>query len=414
MSTVINSTSAIDGAPAQSPTARQMTPLLAANFAALSSNYAFIALVGALAHLLQLQAWHLGAVIGTVGVLWIVGGPAWARLASRIGHAATLRRALAGLMVSFLLLAAYVQWAQMQPAFPAVALSFTVLLATRVAAGAFASGVPVTAMTWIASRTAPAARAAVMARYGSAGALGMVLAPPVAGWLSGVGLPTTLALAALLPLAPLLLLGRLQDATTASPASKPAAARLSLLDARIRLPWLSAFALYCVVIIANVCIGFYLIDHLGSNPAGAAAAAGTALGAAGLALMLSQTVVSRRPGVTPVAWLRGGAALAALGFGSLLFVTQPWMVTISFFVAGCGMGLSFPAVSALAANSVEAHEQGACAGAMSIAQGASMVLAPLLGTVLYEIATPAPFGLMVVMLATVLVASLRTKEARPA
>lgn len=408
MTTVPSPTHAVDTAGPQAPTGREMAPLLAANFAVLSSNYAFIALVGSLAHLLLLQAWHLGLVITTVGVLWIICSPAWGRLAQRIGHVAALRRALAGVMLSFLALAVYLQWALGQAAVPAAALSFAALLFARVAAGAFGAGVPVASIAWIAGRTAPSARAAVMARYGAAGAVGMVVAPPVAGWLSGLGLPTTLALAALMPLLPLLLLGRLQEGSPA-PASKPAVVRLRLSDARLQFPWLSAFSLFCVVIFANVCIGFYLIDRLGATSAGAPAAAGMALGAAGLALMLSQTLVSRRPGVSPLTWLRFGTVLAGLGFGSILLVTQPWMVTFSFFVAGCGMGLSFPAVSALAANSVEAHEQSACAAAMSMAQGASMVVAPLLGAWLYQVAPALPFLLMLAMLMVVLTASFRAR-----
>lgn len=401
-STVLDSTST---AAPPAPTARQMTPLMAANFAALSSNYAFVALVGALAAVLQLAAWQIGVVITTVGVLWIVCSGPWARTAQRIGHAAALRRALFGLMLSFMALAAYVHWALAQDAAPPVALSFALLLLTRVAAGAFTAGVPVVSIGWIAGHTVPSSRAAVMARYGSAGAVGMVLAPPVAGWLSSIGLPATLWLAALLPLVPLLLLDRLRDASTAAPPAMSPRAALSLRDARIRRPWLSALALYSVVIIANVCIGFYLIERLGATPAGAAAAAGTALGAAGVALTLSQTVMSRLPKIAPIAWLRIGALLAGLGFGSVLLATQPWMVAISFFIAGCGMGLNFPSIAALAANSVEGPEQGACAAAMAKAQGASMVVAPVIGAGIYQFVPEAPFVLMVALLVAVLVSA---------
>lgn len=407
MTTVLTPIAA--GTADAAPDARQMAPLLAANFAAMSSNYAFVAVAGAFTRLLQLQAWHLGLVIASVGLLWIACAGPWGRLAERIGQAAALRRALAGVSIAFALLAGYLQWALAQAQVPAALLSLAVLLVARGVAGACTAGVPVAAIGWIAGRTAPAARAAVMARYGAAGALGMVVAPPVAGALGTAFLPGALLLAALLPLVPLALLGRLQApvATGSAPAGPPA--RLRPLDPRIRLPWLSAFAQSCVIVIANVCIGFYLIDRLGATPAGAAGAAGTALGAAGLALMLTQAAVSRRPQVTPLAWLRGGALLGALGFGSLLFVAQPWMVAVSFAVAGCGIGMALPAIQALAANRVEAREQSACAAAMSTAQGASMVVAPVLGAALYELAPAAPFVLMPLLLAAVLAAALRQR-----
>lgn len=411
--TTVLTTTATDAAGAPSaPDTRQMAPLLAANFAVMSSNYAFVAVAGAFTRLLQLQAWHLGVVIASVGLLWIACAGPWGRLAERIGHAATLRRALAGVAIAFAMLAGYLQWALVQPQLPAALLSLAVLLIARAAAGACTAGVPVAAIAWIAGRTAPAARAAVMARYGAAGALGMVVAPPLAGALGAVFLPAALLLAALLPLVPLALLGRLSGrlAPGAAPATPGACpARLRPLDPRLRLPWLSAFAQSCVIVVANVCIGFYLIDRLGAMPAAAAAAAGTALGAAGLALMLTQAFVSRRPEVTPIAWLRGGALLGTLGFGSILLLAQPWMVAASFAVAGCGIGMALPAISALAANRVEAHEQAACAAAMSTAQGASMVAAPVLGAALYELAPAAPFVLMPVLLGAVLAAALRQR-----
>ena len=394
---------------AQAPSTRQLTPLMGANFAVLSANYAFIALVGTLAYQLGLAAWHLGLVITTVGVLWVLCSPRWGRLAGRVGHAPALRRALTGVAISMLALAAYLHWALGQPAAPLAAVSFAVLLVTRVVTGACIAGVPVVSVGWMASRTAPSARAAVMARFGAAGAVGMIVSPPIAGWLgSSLGAPATLFIASLLPLLPLLLLGRLEGTAPATTHAPPPPAKLKWHDARIRLPWLSAFALYSVVIIANVCIGFYLIDQVGTTPAGAAAAAGTALGAAGLALMLSQSLVARLPKVTPIAWLRIGALLAGIGFGSVLLAAQPWMVAVSFFVAGSGMGLCFPALSALAANSVEGPEQGACAGAMSMAQGMSMVIAPVLGALLYGFAPTAPFVLMAALAAAVLVAASGT------
>ena len=44
------------------------------------------------------------------------------------------------------------------------------------------------------------------------------------------------------------------------------------------------------------------------------------------------------------------------------------------FIAAAGLGWLFPAVSALAANSVRGHEQGAAAGAIGTAHGLGMIM----------------------------------------
>jgi MFS family permease len=62
------------------------------------------------------------------------------------------------------------------------------------------------------------------------------------------------------------------------------------------------------------------------------------------------------------------------------------------------MGWVFPSVSALAANSVEAHEQGAAAGSIAAAQGLGIILGPIVGSFVYTLNNGAPFALVGIML----------------
>ncbi|AOK28443.1 MULTISPECIES: MFS transporter [Burkholderia] len=367
-----------------------LTPLLIANFAMMAGSYAFFAVAAPLARLLNLQASHMGAIIAVVGLVWVATARRWGRLADLRGRVPVMRIAMAGFTASYLLLALYVGWALRARA-PALALSVAVLLATRAAMGGYFAALPVAAFAWIADRTAPHARAAAMARFGAAGALGMVIAPPVAGWIAGHDMAAMLAVFALLPLAGWPGLGRLRD--TGPRERRDAPARLKIADARIRKPWLCALMLYSVIGIANSAFGFYVIDRLHVPARQAAVVAGYALGSAGLGMIAMQSVVGRLPSVAPLQWLRWGALAGAAGFASVLLVgpAQPMAVCVSYLVAACGMGASFPAVAALASAAVDAREQGACAGAMSTAQGLSMVAAPLIGAALYDWRAQAPF-----------------------
>ena len=62
------------------------------------------------------------------------------------------------------------------------------------------------------------------------------------------------------------------------------------------------------------------------------------------------------------------------------------------------MGWVFPAFAALAANAVEAHEQGATAGSIGAAQGLGMVTGPLIGTLIYAAGPAVPYQLVAVLL----------------
>jgi MFS transporter, DHA1 family, tetracycline resistance protein len=72
-------------------------------------------------------------------------------------------------------------------------------------------------------------------------------------------------------------------------------------------------------------------------------------------------------------------------------------------VMAFGMGWVYPSVSALAANAVEPHEQGAAAGSVAAAQGFGIILGPIAGTAIYVVDNGLPYALVaLVMTAAVL------------
>ncbi|WP_175762440.1 MFS transporter [Burkholderia ambifaria] len=395
--------------PLQSPaaTGASLLPLLLANFAMVAGTYAFITIAGPMARRMALEPVHIGAIIGIVGLVWMAAAPRWGRAADARGRLRTMRGAIVGFVASSLLLAGYVGWALRGggSAVPPVWVGFLALLVARAAMGGCYAGLPVAATAWIADRTPGPARAAAIARFGAAGAIGMVLAPPLAGWLAGFDLALALAVFALLPLVGLAGLRRLRD--DGAHAATHAPPRLTPGDPRLRLPWCSAFALYSAVMIGNSVLGFYVIDRLQVRTGDASLVVGGALGSAGIGLIAVQSLVGRLPAVAPLQWLRWGALAGCAGFVSTLAAGagHPLLLCASYFVAACGMGAAFPAVAALASLRVESHEQAACAGAMSMAQGLGMVVAPVVGTLLYEGDPALPYVSIGVVLAVVFVAA---------
>ncbi len=378
-------------------------PLLLANFSMVAGTYAFVTVAGPMARRMHLAPLHIGAIIGIVGLVWMLAAPRWARVADLRGRLPAMRAAIGGFVASSLLLTGYVGWALRNggTAVPAVWTGFAALLVTRAAMGGCYAGLPVAATAWIADRTAVEGRAAAIARFGAAGAVGMVVAPPLAGWIAGYDMTLALAAFALLPLAGLAgLRGQREGHEYAVRQAPP---RLKPTEPRLRLPWFSALALYSAVMIANSALGFYVIDRLGVSAQAASLTTGYALGSAGLGLIATQALVGRLRVVAPVQWLRWGALVAGAGFASVLVAgaAQPLLLCASYLVAACGMGAAFPAAAALASARVAAHEQAACAGAMSMAQGLSMVIGPLAGAMLYELHPALPFVSIGVILAGV-------------
>ncbi|WP_217538150.1 MFS transporter [Stenotrophomonas sp. GbtcB23] len=358
---------------------------------------AFVAVIGPVVRLLGLSEWHAGLSVTAAGVLWMLSARRWGALSDRIGRRRVLLIALAAYAVIYIVMAVFVDTALQAP--PAVWLSVLVLVGTRALVGLFYAAVPPTAAALVADEAAPGQRAGAMAKLGSANALGMVIGPAAAGWVAFHDLALTLYVAALLPVLALLVIAwRLPSAPPpAAPASGPRAA-LAWHDRRLRLPVMAVFAAMISVTIAQVTVGFFAIDRLQLAPAAGARMAGLALTAVGAGLIVAQVLVMTFKTMPPRRWIALGAVISGIGFSSVALVQAPWQLLATYALAAFGMGFVFPSFQALAADSVQAHEQGAAAGAVASVQGLGMVIGPVVGTLLYRAAPSAPYLLVGVVL----------------
>ncbi|WP_459040278.1 MFS transporter [Stenotrophomonas sp. PSU-St83] len=371
----------------------------------------FVAVIGPVVRLLGLSEWHAGLSVTAAGVLWMLAARRWGQLSDRIGRKRVLLLAMGAYTGVYLALAMFIDVALQVT--PPVVVSVLVLVGARGLIGLFYAAVPPTAAALIADQAPAGQRTQFLARLGSANALGMVLGPAAAGWLAYTHLSLALYVAALLPLLALAMLAwRLPSTAPAAAASSARRTPLRRLDRRLRLPQLAAFLAMVSVTIAQVTVGFFAIDRLGLAAAEGARMAGIALTAVGVGLILAQALVMKLE-VPPRRWIVLGALTAGIGFASVAAVQQPWQLPAAYALAAFGMGFVFPSFQALAADAVQAHEQGAAAGTVAAAQGLGMVAGPMLGTLLYRGGPSLPYLLVgvLLLLLCVLAATHRMKEA---
>lgn len=383
-----------------------LKPLMFAAFAGSMAMMAFVAVVGPMARLLGLAPWQVGLAVTAAGVAWMVMARFWGERSDRLGRRRVLVTGLAGFAVSYAALSAFMGFAL--AAAPAALVSLAGLMIGRTLAGAFYAAVPPVCAALVADHVAPAERTRAMGAIGAANALGMVVGPGAAGLIAAASLSASLYLVALLPMLALAVVMRRLPADTAHEARRPSG--LKLADPRIRRAVCTSFVAMFGVVIAQVVVGFYALDRLGLDPAGAARSAGIALALVGVALFLSQMLL-RRLGWSPLRFIRVGGVVGAVGFGGVVFADSVELLWAFYVVAAAGMGWVYPSLSALAANAVEGHEQGAAAGAVGAAQGLGAVLGPVVGTAVYQLSHGAPYGLTAALL---LVAALWPERARQA
>lgn len=371
-----------------------LKPLMFETFACTLAMMSFVALIGPIARVLGLAPWQAGLAVTVGGIAWVLFARRWGAASDRLGRRRIILQGLGGFVLTYAGLCAFVIVALRNPL--PVWLAFAGVVVLRGMAGGFYAAVPATGAALIADHVPPEKRAGALAMLGAASGLGMVAGPGVAGMLAVHSLELPLFITAVLPLASLAVLWRWLP--RAEHHAAPDAAALKIGDARLRRPLAVAFTAMFSVIVAQVVVGFFALDRLHLDAPAAARAAGIALTVVGVALILAQLLV-RRLGWPPERLIRIGCAVSAVGFGSILFAaTQPFL-WIGYFVAAAGMGWVFPSVTALAANAVNADEQGATAGTVAAAHGLGIILGPLVGTLVYDIDPGAPYALIAALLA---------------
>lgn len=363
-----------------------LRPLLIANMACTMAMMAFVSLIGPIARVLGLATWQAGAAVTVSGVIWMLLARPWGQASDRLGRRRVLLLGTGGFTLAYWALCVFID-ASLQ-LLPAATLAFIGLVLGRGLIGVFYAAIPAAGYALIADNIEPAHRAKAMASLGAANACGLVLGPAIAALLARYSLSLPFYAMALLPMlgfVVLLLKLPRQELHLKQP---PKAVNLS--DPRLRRPLVVAFAAMLCVSIAQITVGFFALDRLQMNPADAAQTAGIALTMVGLALICSQLLV-RKLEWPPLRMIRVGAIVSALGFAGSMFADTAWILWLCFFVSAAGMGWIFPSFAALAANAVEASEQGATAGSVGAAQGLGVVVGPLAGTLIYAVEPRLPY-----------------------
>lgn len=370
-----------------------LLPLTFAAFSGTMAMMGFMALAGPIARVIGLYPWQLGLAVTIAGIAWMVMSRIWGGASDIYGRRPVILVGLSGFTISYFLLSLVVDIALRTAMAPMLALAGMIL--GRGLAGAFYAALPATSAALVADNVPPAGRGKAMAAIGSATAAGLVVGPGFAGLVAPVNLSLPLYLIAVLPVIAIAPLWR--TLPRAAPPARPENARKGLADARLYRPMAVAFVAMASVTITQITIGFYALDRLGLDPAAAAHAAGISMAAVGVALMVAQTIM-RGLDWSPASFIRIGATIAGLGFISVIWADTVFLLWVTNAVAAFGMGWVYPSISAMAANAVEPHEQGATAGSIGALQGLGSIVGPMAGAFVYEINPGVPYAVAGTML----------------
>jgi MFS family permease len=346
----------------------------------------------------------ISSIFSLSALAWGVMSPVWARMSDKRGRKPMVILGMAGFAVSMLGFGFFILMGLKGLMVPLAVFAGAAL--SRAIFGLVGSASNPAAQAYVADRTAPADRTNALATMASASGLGTILGPAVAPFLVFPLLTLSgpmFAFAVIAGVVLILVMRGLPESVDEIPdrvgegKDKPRA-RVRWNDRRIMPFIVYGFLLASAQTVNQQTLGFMVIDKLHISPAKAAAFAGVAMMAGAVASLLAQWGLIRMLRLTPRQLLWLGASCAAIGNLIVAFSPDYHTLVVGFALCSLGYGFARPGFTAGASLSVGHEEQGAVAGAISAINGASVIIAPVLGVALYKWAHPSPYLMNVAVL----------------
>lgn len=375
--------------PAESPAAPQIPLLLATVFLAYLGQMTLNPIIAPLAREVGLAEWQIGVTISTAAVMVVVSSQFWGRRSQSWGRKPVLVVALAlgaAVMTGFAIVAA----AGMRAALAGTTVFALFVLLRGIGFGSALAAIPPTAQAYIADVTRDeAARTRGMAGIGAVQGVAMIGGAVLGGALAGFGLLVPILVVPLLLAAALVLIAlRLRREPRHELVRDPV--RIRPTDPRVWPFLFAGFGMFTSLGFIQVIAGFIVQDRLGLDPETTGLVTGGTLLAAGIGMVVAQSVIVPRSGWRPPALLRAGSATALLGFILLIVDAGPWLLIASMLVIGLGLGIAMPGYTAGPTMLVDRDEQGGLAGLIGATNGLTFVIAPTASAALYGLWPPLP------------------------
>jgi MFS family permease len=384
---------------------RAFAILFAVLLSSAAGNTALQTVLPAIGRQVGIQDVLISSIFSLSALAWGVMSPVWARVSDKRGRKPMVILGMAGFAVSMLGFGFFILMGLKGLMAPLAVFAGAAL--SRAIFGLVGSASNPAAQAYVADRTAPADRTNALATMASASGLGTILGPAVAPFLV-FPLLTLSGPMFCFALIAVIVLVTVMRGLPERPDEIPERADDKHHKPRARVRWndrrimpfiLYGFLLASAQTVNQQTLGFMVIDKLNISPAKAAAFAGIAMMAGAVASLLAQWGLIRMLRLTPRQLLWLGAGCAALGNLIVAFAPDYHTLVVAFALCSLGYGFARPGFTAGASLSVGHEEQGAVAGAISAINGASVIIAPVLGVALYKWAHPTPYLMNAAILA---------------
>ncbi|HXH33254.1 MAG TPA: MFS transporter [Plantibacter sp.] len=359
-------------------------------------------LIAPLSREVGLAEWQVGLMISSAAITIVLASQFWGRRSQSWGR----KRVLVTTMTSgAVAMAVFAVLAQLGLAgiLTGVALFVLFVLSRGLLFGLSIAATIPTVQVYIADVTVTEqSRVRGMAGIGAMQGLAMIGGSVAGGLLAGLGLMVPIWIVPVVLAVGAVVIGvRLRPESRHSLVANPPS--VSPFDTRVWPFLLAGFGMFTALGFIQIITGFVIQDRFALGAEATAIASGGSLLAAGVGMVLAQTVLVPRVHWRPRRLLRVGSLVALLGLVLFVFDWGMPLLILAIFLVGLGLGIAMPGYSAGASLAVCSEEQGGVAGLLGANNALTFVVAPTAATALYALSPVAPLIVAAAVMAVVAV-----------
>lgn len=374
---------------AQTSSPSQIPVLLAAVFLAYFGQMTLNPIIAPLAREVGLAEWQIGVTISVAAIMVVLTSQFWGRRSQSWGCKKVLMAAFA-VATTTMAFFAILSGAGMQGMVTGGVLFAFFILFRGIGFGSAISAVLPTSQAYVARVTDDEeTRVKGMAGIGAVQGVAMVAGAVMGGALSVFGLIAPIvAVPVLLGIGLILIVFVLRKEPQTDLVKNPVHIKPN--DSRVWPFLLSGFGMFTALGFIQVISGFIVQDRFGLDSATTGLVTGGVLLAAGIGMIIAQSIIVPKSNWGPATLLRVGSLVAFAGFVAMVPSAGVGILVVSILLIGLGLGIAMPGYTAGPTLLVKPDEQGGLAGLIGATNGLTFVIAPTASTVLYGIWAPLP------------------------
>ncbi|OFI33592.1 hypothetical protein BFC17_02360 [Alteromonas lipolytica] len=362
-----------------------------------------------------LSEFNVAFLMSSSAIMYALGNAFWSRIGKKRGYRRILIIGLSGYTMGTLIFASV--WFVGLQGWLAGSALFAALLLSRTGQATIMSATPPSVVGMAIAISNDNERVKAISKVSSAHSLGQILGPTFAGLMVSIHLLAPLYGITLMTLIAVVLVWRFLPQVHAASANAPAGSKASQPARTIQpfVPVLIAMnvSVFLAIAMMQQSLAFFLIDHHGLTTTEAAQAVGLAMMISAVCALTIQVTLVQRTSMHPGNLLKIAFPLLSIGYLIIYLHQQPMHLYIAMLFLGSGLGISYPAIAALASSSCKPENQATVTGFITASPAMGYIIGPPIAATLYSMGNRMPFIAASVLLALVTVIAITHLRARP-